>query len=221
SSRRADPRDPWPGEPGDRGQPGLPAAVDLLGLFCIAMAMLLLPKLMGLAIALGNAERRNGMGGAGIIIRSAMAEMIFSALLAPILMLRQTAAVIGILMGDRVNWSAQARGDANESWRQVARSYGTLSLIGVFWTGLTYLLTPQLLPWLIPVLLGLVLALPLAMLSGSSDLGLAAARRGWFLVPEEIRPPPELAWLKLEAASKAPDESSEANQRHADATGLG
>jgi membrane glycosyltransferase len=45
------------------------------------------------------------------------------------------------------------------------------------------------------VLLGLVLAIPLALLSGRADVGLAAARRGWFLVPEEIDPPRELAWM--------------------------
>jgi membrane glycosyltransferase len=49
------------------------------------------------------------------------------------------------------------------------------------------------------VLLGLVLAVPLALLSGRPGLGLAAARRGWFLVPEEIQPPPELAWMAAAA----------------------
>ena len=71
---------------------------------------------------------------------------------------------------------------------------------------LTWLLIPTLLPWLVPVLLGLVLAIPLALLSGRADLGLAAARRGWFLVPEEIEPPRELAWMggRIAAAPAPP-----------------
>jgi membrane glycosyltransferase len=49
--------------------------------------------------------------------------------------------------------------------------------------------------WLSPVLAGLVIAVPLAALSGRADLGLAVRRHGWFLVPEEMAPPPELADL--------------------------
>jgi len=45
------------------------------------------------------------------------------------------------------------------------------------------------------VLVGLVTAVPLAALSGRSDLGLVAKRHGWFLVPEEVAPPAELADL--------------------------
>jgi membrane glycosyltransferase len=169
--------------------------VDLLGLFCVAMAMLLLPKLLALGLALGTPARRAALGGAGPMIKSALAEIVFSALLAPILMLKQTLAVADILLGGCVSWGGQSRDGAAESWRVVVRSYGWPTLIGGFWALLTWLLTPTLLPWLSPVLLGLTLAIPLALLSGRADLGLAAGRRGWFLVPEEIAPPRELAWM--------------------------
>jgi membrane glycosyltransferase len=130
---------------------------------------------------------------------------VFSALLAPILMLKQTVAVVDILLGGCVTWGGQSRDGAAESWRVAFRSYGAPTLIGASWTLLTWLLTPTLLPWLAPVLLGLVLAIPLAMLSGRVDLGLAAGRRGWFLVPEEIEPPRELAWMGNRiAAAPAP-----------------
>jgi membrane glycosyltransferase len=92
----------------------------------------------------------------------------------------------------------------------VLRSYAVPTLIGGLWALLAWLLIPTLLPWLAPVLLGLVLAVPLALLSGRADLGRAAARRGWFLIPEEVEPPRELAWLGPRAAapsapSAAPD----------------
>ena len=139
------------------------------------------------------------------MIKSALAEIVFSALLAPILMLKQTAAVIGILLGGCVSWGGQSRDGSAEGWRVAILSYGVPTLIGGSWALLTWLLTPVLLPWLLPVLLGLVLAIPLAQLSGRSDLGLAAARRGWFLVPEEIEPPRELAWMGTRvAAAPAP-----------------
>ncbi|MGH6916932.1 MAG: glucans biosynthesis glucosyltransferase MdoH, partial [Geminicoccaceae bacterium] len=185
-------------DPSDRSLfPAWPFAehVDLLGLFCVAMAMLLLPKLLALGLALGNPVRRAAFGGAGAMIKSTLAEMVFAVLLAPILMLKQTAAVAGILLGGCVSWGGQARDGSAESWRSLLRSYGAPTLIGGCWALLTWLLTPSLLPWLAPVLLGLVLAIPLALLSGRADLGLAAGRRGWFLVPEEIEPPRELAWM--------------------------
>jgi membrane glycosyltransferase len=169
--------------------------VDLLGLFCVAMAMLLLPKLLALTLALARPARRIALGGAFALIKSALAEIVFSALLAPLLMLKQTAAVTDILLGGSVAWGGQSRDGGSESWRAVLASYGWPTLIGGLWALLTWLLTPTLLPWLAPVLLGLMLAVPLALLSGRADLGAAAARRGWFLVPEEIAPPRELAWM--------------------------
>jgi membrane glycosyltransferase len=184
--------------PSDRSLfPAWPFAeqVDLLGLFGVAMAMLLLPKFMALGLALRTAEQRAAMGGAGAMIKSALAEMVFAALLAPILMLKQSAAVAGILLGGSVSWGGQARDGAAEGWGVAIRSYAVPTLIGAAWALLTWLLVPVLLPWLVPVLLGLVLAIPMAQLSGRSDLGLAAARRGWFLVPEEVSPPRELAWM--------------------------
>jgi membrane glycosyltransferase len=172
--------------------------VELFGLFCISMAMLLLPKLMALVLALGSPARREALGGAGPMIRSAFAEILFSALLAPILMLKQTAAVVGILLGGSVTWGGQSR-NGDETWRDVVGRNAWPTVIGASWALITWFLTPELLPWLSPVLLGLVLAVPLALLSGRPDLGLAAARRGWFLVPEEIQPPPELAWMAAPA----------------------
>ena len=81
--------------------------------------MLLLPKLLALGLALGDA----GSGGARSavprdMIKSALAEIVFSVLLAPVLMLKQTAAVIGILLGGCVSPGAgSARRRRAESWR--------------------------------------------------------------------------------------------------------
>jgi membrane glycosyltransferase len=53
--------------------------------------------------------------------------------------------------------------------------------------------------WLTPVLAGMVISAPLAYLTGLPGLGLAARRHGWFLIPEEVAPPPELAELDRHA----------------------
>ncbi|MGH6915773.1 MAG: glucans biosynthesis glucosyltransferase MdoH, partial [Geminicoccales bacterium] len=156
---------------------------ELVGLFGLTMGMLVLPRLFALALLLVEPARRAGFGGFARAVRNALGELVFSVLLAPILMLRQSRAVIGILLGRGVGWTAQHRDGHGESWRAALVAYAGATLLGVIWGVAAYLHTPGLLVWLSPVLAGLVIAVPLAALSGRSDLGLAARRHGWFLVP--------------------------------------
>jgi membrane glycosyltransferase len=169
--------------------------VELLGLFGVTMGMLLLPKLLALGLVLATADRGRGFGGAAALVRSAGAEVLFAALLAPVLMVQQSRAVIGTLLGYQVTWGTQQRGQAAQDGRMVARRYLPFTLLGLGWAGLAWWLTPGLLVWLIPVLAGLVLSIPIALLSGRADLGLRARRAGWFLTPEEVAPPAALAPL--------------------------
>jgi len=61
------------------------------------------------------------------------------------------------------------------------------------------------------VLAGMLLAVPIVALSGRRRLGAAARTRRWFLTPDEIAPPPELAGLE------APDDARAATTRRAGA----
>jgi membrane glycosyltransferase len=83
-------------------------------------------------------------------------------------------------------------------------------LFGALWGWAIYITAPDLLPWFSPVLAGLLLAVPLVVISSRADLGLAALGRGWFLIPEETAPPPELAWLdpRRDAPRVAPSRDS-------------
>ncbi|MCC2662507.1 MAG: periplasmic glucan biosynthesis protein, partial [Geminicoccaceae bacterium] len=121
----------------------------------------------------------------------------FSVLLAPVLMVEHSRAVLGILSGRGVTWSAQQRDGERESWGAVAASFGGITALGVLWAAAAYLVAPDLLLWLSPVFAGLAAAIPLAALSSRPDLGAAARRRGWFLTPEECAPPVELAELAV------------------------
>ena len=168
---------------------------ELVGLFGLTMGMLVLPRLFSLILLLVEPVRRAGFGGLARAARNALAELVFSVLLAPILMLRQSRAVIGILLGQGVGWTSQHREGKGESWRAAFSAYVGATLLGILWGTAAYLHTPGLLVWLSPVLVGLVMAIPLAALSSRSDLGLIARRHGWFLVPEEVAPPAELADL--------------------------
>ena len=168
---------------------------QLIGLAWITVGMLLLPKLLPLVLALLSGPRRRAFGGALRLLRGALAEALFAVLLAPVLMIQHSKAVLSILLGRGVTWSAQQRDGENESWGAVAATFGDITLLGLLWAAAAYVVAPELLLWLSPVFAGFAVAIPLATLSSRPEIGAVARRRGWFLTPEECAPPLELAEL--------------------------
>jgi membrane glycosyltransferase len=168
---------------------------ELLGLFAATLCILMLPRFLALLHALAVPARRRAFGGALALTRSVFAELAFSILLAPILMVQHTRVVFATIMGWRASWNGQQRGGSAEDWGSALLRYGGCTAFGALWGWAVYMTAPDLLPWFSPVLAGLLLAVPLVALSSRAQLGLAALRRGWFLIPEEVAPPAELAWL--------------------------
>jgi membrane glycosyltransferase len=170
---------------------------ELLGLFAATLGILMLPRFLALLHALLVPARRHAFGGAMAATRSVFAELAFSILLAPILMVQHTRVVFDTIIGWRASWSGQQRGGSAESWGRTLLRYGGCTLFGAVWGWAVYSTAPDLLPWFSPVLAGLLLAVPLVVTSSRADLGLAALRSGWFVIPEETAPPKELEWLDL------------------------
>jgi membrane glycosyltransferase len=125
-------------------------------------------------------------------------------LLAPVLMLQHSKAVVVILLGRSVSWNGQQRDGESERWGAMAALFGATTAIGCLWALAAGLLAPGLLLWLSPIVAGLLAAIPLAVLSSRVDLGLAARRRGWLATPEELAPPPELVGLPASEQRSAP-----------------
>lgn len=162
---------------------------EMLGLYTITMGMLFVPKFLAMAIVLADPARRKGFGGVWRLVKSTLTELVFSVLLAPIMMFQQTQAVFNTLFGRKVSWKGQRRGDGVEGWSDAASNYGAISVMGVVWALVAYQLAPALLAWMSPVLIGLFLAVPLAVLTSQPTVGALARRYGWFLTPEETSPP--------------------------------
>ncbi len=178
---------------------------EMLGLYSITMGMLFLPKILAMVTMLASPVKRRGFGGAARLIGSTLIELVFSVLLAPIMMFQQTQAVLNTLLGRKVTWKGQRRGDGVEGWSDAAANYGAISLMGVVWALVAYQLASTLLIWMSPVLIGLFLAVPLAVWSSQPAVGAFARRYGWFLTPEESFPPDvviDLARAADEAAGK-------------------
>lgn len=186
-----------------------------IGLFVLSMAMLLVPKFLGLAAYLkGNAGKNGRTDGVCGYVRSAWnagkslgLEIVVSTLMAPVMMLFQSKFVFDILRGKSVGWNAQNRGDEGTSWQTVWQIHKWHTVLGAVTALVVWKYAHVLFWWLLPITLGLVLAVPLSVISSRVSAGRWLRERGWFVIPEEICEPKVLARAKYWAGILAPFEA--------------
>ncbi|MBA3544101.1 MAG: glucans biosynthesis glucosyltransferase MdoH [Chthoniobacterales bacterium] len=173
----------------------LARAQTALVLFTFTMLLLLLPKFLALGLALWTGRARE-FGGAAKMIGSAGAEIICSALIAPVFLFFHAKFVLFSLLGKKVEWHAQQRGCAGGvAWEEAREVFGLTTFFGIIVSAVTWWLTPGYFLWLLPIMLGWLLAIPLTALLGDRELGRAAQRVGLFLVPNELHPAREVRML--------------------------
>jgi len=160
-----------------------------LMLFILMMSLLLLPKLLSLLINCRKRERLRGFGGGFKLICSVVCETLVSTLLAPNLALLQARFVIGTLMGRKVEWNSQDRGETSTTFGEAFRRHWPSAFIAVIWTVILALTVPKLIWWFSPVIAGFLLAIPLSAFSSRVSWGQWAKQHGLFLTPEELEPP--------------------------------
>jgi len=179
-----------------------------LQLFGVTMAVLLMPKVFGLGLALADGQTRERCGGGVRMTASWLIEIVFSALLAPIMMLIQTGAVLRILMGIDSGWNPQRRDDGSVPFATIAVSHLSHMALGFVTLVAGLLISPSLVAWMSPTIAGLLLAALLTWGTGQLSAGLALRRRGLLLTPEETSPPPIVrqaaAWRESLAQAAAP-----------------
>jgi membrane glycosyltransferase len=153
--------------------------------FGITMLVLFLPKILGVVAAIADRRMRQGCGGTLNILKSAMVESLFSALIAPVMMLIQTRFVADILLGRDSGWSAQNRADQAVPWRTTAARHLGHTIMGVALGTAAAAVSTETLLWLSPIVAGLLLSAPISWLTAQRWAGIAAQRRGLFVIPEE------------------------------------
>ena len=167
--------------------------------FAGTMGLLLAPKFIGYFAMLADRTARRGFGAArafaGLVL-----EIVVSGLIAPVMMLIQSASVIGILMGRDSGWAAQRRDDGTLPWRDVVRRYGRHTLFGLVLALAAYGVSFSLFAWMAPVIVGLILAIPLAQWTASPEAGRFLRRIGLLVAPEETSPPAVLTRANALAA---------------------
>ncbi|WP_298817849.1 glucans biosynthesis glucosyltransferase MdoH [uncultured Roseibium sp.] len=171
-------------------------------LFFSVLTMVFAPKLATVADVLARADLRKAFGGPVRVLLSVGAEILYSAMIAPVMAVAHTLFMGGLLFGKTIGWGAQARGvrrlpvalALQKLWPQtVFGSAGLLWLTG----------QPIGLVWpVIPVAVGPLLASVIAVGTSTRTLGKLAIQSTLWRIPEETSPPPELADLHLPALTK-------------------
>jgi membrane glycosyltransferase len=161
-----------------------------LELFATTMVILLVPKILGVLLAICQKSTRRGSGGAIRLIISALFEIIMSALLAPIMMLIQTGHVAHFVFGFDTGWDPQRRDDGSIPFRAIVRRHRSHVALGILSLIAGLLISPSLVAWMSPTIAGLILAIFISWVTGLLGLGVALRRVGLLLTPEESQKPP-------------------------------
>jgi membrane glycosyltransferase len=170
---------------------GTPVAHALLG---ATIVLLLLPKLLGITLALLQGAER--FGGALRLTVGGLLETLFSVLIAPLMMAFHSLFVAAVALGHTVPWTAQPREGRLVSWAESWQRSWPFVLTAFAWGLMVVWWAPGFFWWLSPVLAGWVLAPALVRVSGSCTAGLWLRDRGLLLAPSELAPGPVLVCLR-------------------------
>lgn len=174
-----------------------------LTLLSSTAVLLFLPKLLALILTTAKGAARD-FGGIWAMSCGVLGEIVVSTFLAPVRMLFHSLFVITTLLGWRVSWNTQNRGDAGTSWKDALRFHWWGTLLGLAWGGIIWIVNPGFFWWLSPIVAGLALSIPLSVWTSRSSWGEAARNMGFFLTPPEIHAPDEIAALEKNLRRPAP-----------------
>jgi membrane glycosyltransferase len=166
-----------------------------IGLLVAMVVMLIGPRLLSFGLLLRYREMARQFGGFGRAFLGMILETLFSALLAPTMMLFQSGFVISTFLERDIGWSCQQRDDKGISVPEAVKGLWVECLIGIALALIVYNISAMLLVLFLPVIAGLVLSIPLSCLSSRGSIGGWAREHKMFLIPEEIEPPAVLSRL--------------------------
>lgn len=186
------------GREGDMGALAWPTVFTFL--------VLLGPRALGVAHAVTDAEVRRQSGGVLRILASSLTELIFSALLAPLLMVHHTLSVLSVFAGKSVRWGAQKRHGGGGLVDAFYAEWPT-TLLGVA-TGLgTSAWNSTLGVWLAPVWIPWCLSIFISAAASSDALGNWLRRWGILTVRSETEPHEILGRVEALRAWTTPDDA--------------
>ena len=154
-------------------------------LLWVTVVVLYLPKLLGLGLALTDSQMRRGCGGAAGLIKSGLAEVVFSMLLSPIMMLIQSRFVADVFLGRDSGWNSQNREDRAAPFMVVAQRHLGHMLIGLAFAAVAAMAGWTTFLWFLPIVAGLVGSPVVSWASGLPEAGRWLYEHNLFRIPEE------------------------------------
>jgi membrane glycosyltransferase len=168
---------------------------ELRALWMWTLAMLFMPRVLGLLAVLLKGEQKSFGGTAGLL-GSSVVETGLALMQAPIRMLAHSLFVLVAITGLKLEWTSPPREANGVTWRDaLARLAPMTVVIGLLGLGVAAVNANALI-WLAPVALPLLLAVPLTVATSHVGLGTWMRSRGVMLIPEESWSPAVLrsAW---------------------------
>lgn len=172
---------------------GHPFAAGLgIVLFAATLFMVMAPKLCSIAQTLLSPAQRRRYGGAGRVLGSAFAELVFSTLLMPTLATVQSLFMLKLCFGRTRIWSAQRRTSTGIGLLEAVSELRACLVLGACLALGAWFLVPAALPYLVPVAGGLLLGPLLAWVTALPAAGRLMQRAGVCAIPEELSLLPEI-----------------------------
>jgi membrane glycosyltransferase len=175
--------------PAEDVAPVAPVHRGLLWLALLTAGLLLVPKLWGYILLLRDGARLRLQGGALKAAASVLFETLISILVAPIFMAFHATFVVTTLLGHRVEWNAQARGESDSTFSESVRTFILHTLGGLIAAFVVAWLAPALFWWMSPILVGLIFSIPIAAMLASPRIGDRLRASEILLIPEETATP--------------------------------
>ena len=157
-------------------------------LWGLTIALLLTPRLLGLAAIFARREQAQH-GGTARMLTSSLLETLLSAIQAPLRMLAHAGYVLGALTGLRIEWRSPPRDARAVRWTDAMQRVGlsTLPFVLAAVIAIAHGVPASWHLWLL--LIPLALAVPFVVATGSESIGAHWRRWNLFSVVDELAPP--------------------------------
>ncbi|MFC3127038.1 glucans biosynthesis glucosyltransferase MdoH [Pseudoroseomonas globiformis] len=144
------------------------------------------PKLLGYVELLLRTEGAASYGGPGRVVRGALAEILFTALNDPLVMVDKALFLLRLPFGLRPGWLPQNRESRGVRWADAARLLWPQAAVGAVTLGGLALAGGTAWLWGLPVWLPLLLGIPFAWATAAPAPSAWMRRRGLCVMPEEL-----------------------------------
>lgn len=157
------------------------------------MTMLFGSRCLAALRILSSPSLRKPFGGTRVFLRSMLAEVVLSSLLAPVTMIAHSQSLVGIVLGRSVAWNPQSREGSGTTWRDAMKFHAPAFLIGIVWAWVCWHAGVGLFLWMLPVLAGLVFSIPVSVWTSHPKTGQWLAGLGIWLTPDQTTPSPVIS----------------------------